>query len=85
MQYYYYYDYCEKELRALGKSLECCVCIRLMESPARTRWYACDDDFYYYAFSLSLSLSLSLSRVVLFENFEMSLAMSLCYYILFGT
>ena len=29
--------------------------------------------------------SLSLSRVVLFENFEMSLAMSLCYYILFGT
>ena len=45
MQYYYYDDYCEKELRALGKSLECCVCIRLMESPARTRWYACDDDF----------------------------------------
>ena len=33
--------YCEKELRALGKSLECCVCMRLMESPARTRWYAC--------------------------------------------
>ena len=31
--------YCEKELRALGKSLECCVCIRLMESPSRTRWY----------------------------------------------
>ena len=31
--------YCEKELRALGKSLECCVCMRLMESPARTRWY----------------------------------------------
>ncbi|CAL6374622.1 unnamed protein product [Bathycoccus prasinos] len=29
--------YCEKELRALGKSLECCVCIRLMESPSRTR------------------------------------------------
>ena len=31
--------YCEKELRALGKSLECCVCIRLLESPSRTRWY----------------------------------------------
>ena len=58
-----YYDCCEKELRALGKSLECCVCIRLMESPARTRWYALATRLFLMP-SLSLSLSLS-------ENFEM--------------
>jgi hypothetical protein len=28
-----------EELRALGKSLECCICLRLMETPARTKWY----------------------------------------------
>ena len=52
-----YYDCCEKELRALGKSLECCVCIRLMESPARTRWYALATRLFLMP-SLSLSLSL---------------------------
>jgi hypothetical protein len=62
--------YCEKELRALGKSLECCVCIRLMESPSRTRWYYSFcvyilhfENFPYQILTKSLLLLLLIVRI----------------------
>ena len=64
--------YCEKELRALGKSLECCVCMRLMESPARTRWYVTVVVVFPHLFLIFLKISPT-QRALLLQNVHIGL------------